>query len=386
MIKPLLSVVVPTRNRQYCAENLALSLHRSLNKRFELVLHDNSDSDSLKKTIETMNDPRIVYIHTSDQLDMHANFSRAIDAATGHFVCGLGDDDGILIGDSLKLLAFAQEQGCDAVFTGRHSYQWPGLNHWLWGDQGGKLSTVPVASQQAIVELEPLRELGKVFDDGTVNGLGKMPRIYHGFVTLQLMRELRKRSGSYFPGGSPDMANAVGLSLLARRMLFNPNGFVISGHSAKSGGGTGAAGRHHGQLKNQSQLPADILQNWDVRIPQYWSGHTIYAQSAVEALKATAPNEKLTLAYHRLYAACLAYDPACYRKLTLTAMRENPGWGAWLIAQTSIMVIVYLSKRFANLLSNFWKQKLWHHTNVRFQDICGVVAHIEKVAKPWNSK
>jgi hypothetical protein len=386
MIKPLLSIVVPTRNRQDCAENLALSLHKSLSEQFELVLHDNSDTDSLGSAIAAMNDRRIVYIHTSDKLNMHSNFSRAIDAAKGLFVCGLGDDDGIMIDDTIQLLAFAQTEGYDAVLTGKHSFQWPGLRHWLWGDQSGKLSIVAVANQQAIVELDPLQELGKVFDDGTVSGLGKMPRLYHGFVTLQLMRELRERSGSYFPGGSPDMANAVGLSLLAKRLLYSPNGFVISGHSAKSGGGTGAAGRHHGQLKDQKQLPAAILRSWDTRIPQYWSGHTIYAQSAVAAVQATAPNEKLKFAYHRLYAGCLSYDPANYMKITLAAMRESSEWGPWLITRTGIGVVRNLFKRFANLLNNFWKQKRSYDPNLRFQDICGVVAHIEKVASPWDSK
>src|SRR5687767_10116731 len=99
MPEPLLSIVIPTRNRLDCAANVARGLSESPEPDFEAIIHDNSSDAQLGALIEELGDPRIRYFHVAEPLNMHANFDRAIGHATGRYVCALGDDDGVIVSE-----------------------------------------------------------------------------------------------------------------------------------------------------------------------------------------------------------------------------------------------------------------------------------------------
>jgi hypothetical protein len=78
---------------------------------------------------------------------------------------------------------------------------------------------------------------------------------------------------------------------------------VISGTSPKSAGGLGVLHQHLANIEDVAQLPKDTALQWDKRIPKYWTGPTIYAESAIKALQSFNKNttiEKLNFNY--LYA------------------------------------------------------------------------------------
>ncbi len=372
---PLLSIVVPTRNRQECAISLARSLHRSSEQSFELVLHDNSDNDSLGAAVMQLADRRLRYIHTTDRLNMHENFGRAISQSRGLYVCGLGDDDGILVAPALRIIEAARMDGIDAILTAIYPYSWPGLRHWLWGDVGGRIGA---AHRQlpSVRVLDPLKQVKSVFADATVTGLGMLPRVYHGIVSRKALDKLLVRTGSYFPGGSPDMANAVGLAFCINSMLYNPQPVVISGHSRKSGGGAGAAGSHHGRIEDQPHLPAGILDRWPASIPRYWSGFTIYAQSAIAAAEDAADQKLPPFAFHRLYASCLIYDRREYRNHIVVAMRSNPDWGAAMVTGVLLSMAGMLVVRIRAFVGNMWRHIVARSQGQRFSDIEDLILHL----------
>ena len=372
---PLLSIIVPTRNRQEFAANLAQSVIASESSDFELLFHDNSDNDRLGETLAGLDDHRIRYVHSSDAMNMHENFTRAVQVSNGRYVCALGDDDGILIEPALRLLAVAEAGGHDAVRTARYSYLWPGLRHWLLGDVGGQLMS-PALRNRTPQVLDPAIERTKVFSNAAVMGIGLLPRLYHGFVTRRCLDDLYERTGSFFPGGSPDLANAVGLSFCVNTILYSDVPVIISGHSAKSGGGAGAAGTHHGDLERQPHLPADTVANWPAQIPRYWSGFTIYAESAYTAARRAARHDDVDIDFSALYAACLVFDGRSYWPRVLAAMRTHPRYGIGLFVATGFKAVGMVWLRAQNFLASLARKLKPATMDDGYSSIADVVAQL----------
>lgn len=321
---PLLSLVVPTRNQQEYAISLLQGLQVFDSPELEVIVQDNSNEASLREFVASLNDPRIRYFYCAEQLNMHQNWDLAIDKACGEYVCLIGDDDGILVDAALASLREAKSLGADAVLTEMYSFLWPGNVHRLWGDMGGPVSSrriFPQMRQQQL--LDPVVALEDLFRRGSVGGLGLLPRIYHGYVSRASLYALKERCGTYLPGGSPDMANAVALVPFVDKMLFDPSVTLISGHSPKSGGGQGTAGLHHGELEQVKHLPPETIRYWDPAIPRFWSGITIYAQSAIEASRAVGQVPQNEFNYPMVCTACLIYEPKIYRKKVFAARKEK---------------------------------------------------------------
>ncbi len=328
---PLLSVVVPTRNRQYYAENLIRALNAFDAAELEVVIQDNSRDATLGKVVDELKDPRFHYFYCAEPLNMHQNFDRAIDNARGEFICAIGDDDGILVDAALAGLHKAKAMGVGAVLMKSYSFNWPGTISPIWGDMGGPLSASRLFSGMAEQLLDPEQALDELFRRGALNGLGLLPRVYHGFVSRSAMTALKEHCGTCFPGASPDLANAVGLVPFVGKALFEPRVALISGHSPGSGGGQGAARAHHSELEVATHLPRETISNWDPAIPRFWSGTTVYAQTAVEAARAVGLIPKQPFEYVAVSAACLLYQPEQYRERVRVALRAlgKPGYALW---------------------------------------------------------
>jgi hypothetical protein len=128
--------------------------------------------------------------------------------------------------------------------------------------------------------------------------------VYHGIVSRAALDEVYERTGTFFPGPSPDMASAVALSYVVKRHMHIDAPFIVSGQSPKSTGGLGSRHAHVGDLKSLSHLPSNIDEAWDSRIPFLWTGPTIWAQSALQAVRAMEKDKDLTkFRFSYLYAA-----------------------------------------------------------------------------------
>jgi glycosyltransferase involved in cell wall biosynthesis len=92
--QPILSIVVPTKNRNIYAMSSIKSLLRIEDNSIEIVIHDNSDDNSLgiqfKKEIK---DHRLKYFYCQDRITPIENFDLAVSQAIGEYVICIGDDD-----------------------------------------------------------------------------------------------------------------------------------------------------------------------------------------------------------------------------------------------------------------------------------------------------
>lgn len=94
--KPLLSISIPTKNRQYyCTEAIKHILSYD-NQDFELCIHDHSDDRTIEEFVSTIEDKRLRYIYSTEALSSSENMSRSIEMTNGEYVCMIGDDDTVL--------------------------------------------------------------------------------------------------------------------------------------------------------------------------------------------------------------------------------------------------------------------------------------------------
>jgi len=125
MNKYMLSIVIPTKNRQdYCLFALKQILSLGL-QNIEVCIQDNSDTDELRKDVENLKATNIVYNYHGGVLSFVDNFSEAISISSGEYICIIGDDDGILP-SIINYVKKADEENLDAIIPSLGIvYIWP---------------------------------------------------------------------------------------------------------------------------------------------------------------------------------------------------------------------------------------------------------------------
>ena len=292
---PLLSVVIPTKNRYEYLEILLKKLSTLESSEFEVIIQDNSDNNNdFLQYLELLDDKRVKYFYKSGWISVIDNCDLAVGNATGKYICMIGDDDGILIEPALRLLDYLESSKIDAAIVNPLSYTWPDTNHIVWDSLSGRAFFKKFSMTYKI--LDSKTELEKVIGKGGSFGLNKLPRIYHGFVRRNVLEMLKKDTGTYFPGPSPDMANAVGLSNYLSEYLYADFPIIISGQGKKSTGGQGSEKQHHGRIENQSHLPKDTASKWSDKIPYFGQGQPYTQNHFVEHL--LPQGVRITLTIH----------------------------------------------------------------------------------------
>lgn len=318
----LLSIAIPTKNRQPFLINLVDELRLSGRADFEVVIHDNSDDDQLRAYIEGLRDDRFQYAHVGHWISVVDNCDAAVAACRGHFVCLLGDDDGLMLEESLKVLAEARRDRIDAVMSEVMLFTWPDVTHKFIANIGGKLSLRPLIPRRDQGWVDETPALRRVIARSGALGLEGLACVYQGFVRRRVLAELNRKTGSHFPGPSPDMANAIGVGPFLGSCRHVAQPLVISGHSRVSGAGRGTRKEHRGDIAAQAHLPRDTVETWDPSIPFFWSGPTIYAQSLRQALARTGVAHLGGAGDACLFAACFLYEGSYAREIR-SAMRAS---------------------------------------------------------------
>lgn len=309
-MQTLLSIVVPTKDRYQYLKPL-IELFESMSwSNVELVIQDNSiDNQNFDEYIASLDQDNIHYYYTNEVLSVCANSDLAIQHSCGEYVCFIGDDDGITR-DLLPCVEYMQSEDIDSLICNKASYVWPDV-HGIVFDFAGKVKLSKYTKKKVLID--NIKELHHVLSKGATT-LGYLPCVYHGIVKRSVLEKIYFKTGTYFPGPSPDMANAIALALLSTKHLYYDYPVVIAGKGAKSAGGLGAKHKHCNHINKLSFLPKGTEQNWEIKNPKYWTGETIYAESAIKALRKMGHENYLCyFKYGALYGRFLVFHPALYR-------------------------------------------------------------------------
>ena len=229
---PLLSVIIPTRER---AETLPYALRTALDQssqNFEVIVSDNFSQDNTASVVRSFPDPRIRLIKPGRSLSMSDHWDFALLQAAGNYVMFLGDDDGIVPGALDRL---------ETSILTTHSvvYCWPKPVYvWPMDGQPARVAFLPPATRASEVNLEDLARLV-----ASMGGwkFGRIPCMYHSAVAKLVPESIRQRTGRVFHATQPDIFMSMAIPVFAKTASDLGYYVSVAGQSEKSN--SGIAGR-----------------------------------------------------------------------------------------------------------------------------------------------
>lgn len=280
----LLSVIIPTRNRQFYAFEVIQQILELDVEGVEIVVQDNSDSNDLKCLIEGLSASNVKYNYTAHQLSFVDNFSKAIELASGDYLTIIGDDD-FITPDIVTVAQWAKENGIEAVKPEYNAvYRWPAAGVIKNGESDdGILNLYPITGKFKIKS--PKKELKKLLlTGGQYYQFYDLVKLYHGIVKRSKLQELKNKVGVYVGGLSPDIYLSVALSTIIEKLVVIDYPLTVSGICKGSGSADSAIGKHTGKLSDAPHFIGHENYQWAQQVPHFYSVETIWADSALAAL------------------------------------------------------------------------------------------------------
>lgn len=108
-MKPLLSICIPTYNRDWCIKeqiNTFSGFPQYIWNKIEIIISDNCSTDRTRHVVENAisNGFPCTYVRNNENLGMDRNFTQCYNMAQGNFVWLLGDDDFVTQDGIVKIL------------------------------------------------------------------------------------------------------------------------------------------------------------------------------------------------------------------------------------------------------------------------------------------
>lgn len=309
---PLLSVVIPTHNRSHYAYHAIRSILSINDNRLELIVSDTSGDGKLFNMLAVdsemlISDSRLKFLMPKEKLDMTGNHNMVISAATGEYVCLIGDDDTITI-DAISAAAWALENEIEVIAPDVvANYAWPDFLSRHFGSKHSSRLYIPTR-----IEGIKIQDSNAAFHRAikhSAQGTDGLPKIYHGLVQRSLLERIKLLSGNYFFGSSPDVSGAIGIALCSKKFVSVKYPLTIPGASGGSNTGRSAMNKHKGKLGNESQTKSFESHGWSEGVPKFFSVETVWAHAALETIKRISPEHTTEFNYVNLYSICSILHP-----------------------------------------------------------------------------
>lgn len=282
MSRPLLSVIIPTKDNEFYAEKTIKLMAGYENELMEIVVQDNSQNSTLKSLLtDLIKSGNIKYNYIKENLNVVENFNRAIELSSGEYICMIGDDDFVL-NEITDIVEWAKSNSISSVVPRIGTvYYWPGVIY-----KKNKNGNLRIAkSTGEISSYDVSKEFNRLLEAGGIDYLNfNLPKVYHGIVERTKMDEVRRITGSYFSGLVPDIYGVATLSLLVGRTYYVDFPATISGISPKSNSGLATQKKEQGRFEDAPHFKYRKNYEWLEDIPKIFSPETIWAETLLHAI------------------------------------------------------------------------------------------------------
>ena len=364
----LLSIVIPTRNREYYANAAIRQVLSVSSDDVQIVVQDNSDNDQLGKLLADIIDKdNIVYNHTRTVLSFVDNFDQALQLACGKYITIIGDDDGITKG-LYEATKWADRNGYKAIKPNLNLvYFWPRSKVFDTEDSG---VLKMVSSFGRVKKSSSIFELKKLLNNSCQDYLDmNLVKIYHGIVRRDVLDMIKEKTGRYVGGLSPDIYLSTALTaLLSDNIIVLDMPLTISGICNVSGSSASATGSHTGKIEDAPHFIGHDTYEWSKKVPKFYSVETIWADSALAAIKDICPEFEKEFKPHRMVEICLSKYPQ-YKDIVL---RTYSGIGR--------IKLGYVLNQFARNCSRI-KRGIWNRLHKRSRSEWKLVVDIIKASE-----
>ncbi|CAD7811194.1 GalNAc(5)-diNAcBac-PP-undecaprenol beta-1,3-glucosyltransferase [Chryseobacterium aquaeductus] len=280
-MKPLLSIAIATKDREkYCIQSIQSILSLEY-KNIEITLSDNSATTQVRDFVDKLQSDQIVYRYDNSAVSSIENFNRAVELTTGEYVMLIGDDDTILP-KAIEMAQWAKNNNVDSVCSKETIiYYWPkALEKYPDG------AVIIPKTTNNLKKINVKNELITLLKSGLQNYLlYSLPKTYHGLVKRNVLEEIKRRTGHFYGGLSPDLYSAVAVACVGTSHYQIGEPLSVAGVCATSTTADNVTGKHSGTLENIPHLRHRTGYVFDKRIPKYYSVNTIWAESGLKALE-----------------------------------------------------------------------------------------------------
>jgi glycosyltransferase involved in cell wall biosynthesis len=298
----LLSIIIPTKNRQYTCLYAIESALIIKSEIIEVVIQDCSDSSILKQQIFKRfgNDKRIKYFYTDSLPSMTGNWNLAIANAVGKYICFIGDDDGVLPA-CLDVTKWMDRNKIGALLGAKVNYVWKDadvnsytngrLSHNMY--YSGDIFVVDIHSEFRKKALN----CGFGYNEGLAN-------VYHSIVEKKLLDIHKENCGCYFSSTCPDVYNSMILPSYLRESYYVDYPFTMIGTSGSS---------NTNKSKSSNGLNSHFKDFKNLHIPEglpkVLNAEVAIAEATIIALRDTKQDRLIPeMNLSVVYAKCAAFD------------------------------------------------------------------------------
>lgn len=229
MNKYKITVIIPTRERSDTLKHCLRTVTSQNYENLEIIVSDNFSQDATKGVVYNCNDSRIKYINTGKRVSMSRNWEFAFTHVTGDYVMYLGDDDGLLPGAISKISSLLKSSGANIM-------SWdPATYHWDSSPNIDFRSSLYIPLRSGTVEVDSYNLLKCVLSFSQPYYRLPIPYI-RSVVSVQIMKDLVKRSGGLIKSMTPDVYLGVAIANDGHKFLYSRSPFSVGGISGHSNG------------------------------------------------------------------------------------------------------------------------------------------------------
>lgn len=280
----LLSIIIPTRNRQSVLLQSLQQIMKVINGKVQIVIQDNSDNESLRDDLSKLKYCNIKYNYTKERLSFVDNFDIATSLADGQYLCMIGDDDGVCE-EIVKVVEWAAKNNYDSIIPNvDFEYFWPNSIK-LYGMESRGIARI-LQSKPKIRKIDAEKGVINVLKNGCQNYMKyDVVKLYHGIVKKDCIEKVHNIAGKYFGGVSPDIYISIALSLVCKSNFRIMMPLTIAGVCKKSGSADSSNGKHIGTYNAMPHLNGHIDYVWSDLVPKFYSVESVWADSAIKAIE-----------------------------------------------------------------------------------------------------
>jgi hypothetical protein len=237
MHTPLVSLVIPTRNRLAYLKAALQSAFDQNDDGLEIIVPDNATDDGTREYLVSLGD-RIKYTRSDVVLSMTDNWYRGLDMATGEWIIFIGDDDCIMpdFMASIRTLV-PQVPHIEMITWDCAIYRWPGAA----ADENMfqfRVSGQAVSYQSAEI-------LRSVFEN--IANIIAPAGLYHSITKRSVIQRIKNAWGEYRLGRVPDLGSGLLHLAFTDKYMHYPFPLTIMGFSKQSTGmSCKVGGKHRG--------------------------------------------------------------------------------------------------------------------------------------------